>query len=147
MALPWGNIDQKDAFKRLAVPIAGAAAATVLALACGATGFTPLLSFAVSGFALMTTLRELVELRRLAKQKKSEGWWTALWTTWQKTRRRTGGYVVHIGVIMIAVAVTGSGAFKDLSEVTLKEGQSVEIQEYKLTYTGKETVTESSSCF
>jgi cytochrome c-type biogenesis protein CcmF len=50
---------------------------------------------------------------------------------------------VHIGVIMIAVAVTGSGAFKDLSEVTLKEGQSVEIQEYKLTYTGKETVQES----
>ena len=31
-ALPWGNIDQKDALKRLVVPIAGAAAATVLAL-------------------------------------------------------------------------------------------------------------------
>ena len=45
-----------------------------------------------------------------------------------------GWLCVHIGVIMIA-AVTGSGAFKDLSEVTLKEYQSVEIQEYRLTYT------------
>ena len=141
--MPWGNIDQKDALKRLALPIAGAVVATVLALVCGATGFTPLLSFAVSGFALVTTLRELVEPAHARKEKKSEGWGTALWTTWKKTRRRTGGYVVHIGVIMIAVAVTGSGAFKDLSEVTLKEGQSVEIQEYRLTYTGKETVTES----
>ena len=142
-ALPWGKIDQKDAFKRLVVPIAGAIAATVLALVCGATGLTPLLSFAVCGFALMTTLRELVEPALARSAKKSEGLAASLWTTWKKTRRRTGGYVVHIGVIMIAVAVTGSGAFKDLSEVTLKEGQSVEIQEYRLTYTGKETVTES----
>ena len=142
-ALPWGSIDQKDAFKRLVVPIAGAAAATILALVFGATGFTPLLSFAVCGFALMTTLRELVEPALARAAKKSEGLTIALWTTWKKTRRRTGGYVVHIGVIMIAVAVTGSGAFKELSEVTLKEGQSVEIQEYRLTYTGKETVAES----
>ena len=141
-ALPWGNIDQKDAFKRLVVPIAGAIASTVLALICGATGFLPLLSFGVCGFALMTTLRELVEPALVRAAKKSEGLATALWTTWKKTRRRTGGYVVHIGVIMIAVAVTGSGAFKELSEVTLKEGQSVEIQEYRLTYTGKDTVKE-----
>ncbi len=142
-ALPWGNIDQKDAFKRLTAPIVGAVVATVLAWACGATGFTPLLSFGVSGFALMTTLRELVEPAAVRVERKDESWHTALWTTWKKTRRRTGGYVVHIGVIMIAVAVTGSGAFKELSDVTLKEGQSVEIQEYQLTYTGKETVTES----
>ncbi len=142
-ALPWGSIDKKDAFKRLVIPIGGAVAVVILALVCGATGFTPLLSFAVCGFALMTTLRELLEPAAVRVKRKSEGWGTALWTTWQKTRRRTGGYVVHIGVIMIAVAVTGSGAFKDLSEVTLKEGQSVEIQEYRLTYTGKETVTES----
>ena len=142
-ALPWGSIGQKDALKRLVIPIGGAVAAALLALICGATGFTPILSFAVCGFALMTTLRELIEPAAVRVKRKSEGWASALWTTWKKTRRRTGGYVVHIGVIMIAVAVTGSGAFKELSEVTLKEGQSVEIQEYRLTYTGKETVTES----
>lgn len=142
-ALPWGNIDQKDAFKRLVLPIAGALATVIFAVAVGATGFMPLLSFGVSGFALMTTLRELVEPAVVRVERKSESWGTALWTVWSKTRRRTGGYVVHIGVIMIAVAVTGSGAFKELQDVTLKQGESIEVQEYKLTYEGKETVRES----
>ena len=142
-ALPWGNIDRQDALKRLTIPVVGGIVAIVLALVFGATGFTPLISFAVCGFALMTTLRELIEPASVRVERKAESWGKALWTTWSKTRRRTGGYVVHMGVIMIAVAVTGSGAFKELSEVTLKEGQSVEIQEYRLTYTGKETVTES----
>jgi cytochrome c-type biogenesis protein CcmF len=142
-ALPWGHIEQKDAAKRLMIPIGGAVVSVLIALSVGATGFTPLLSFGVCGFALMTTLRELIEPAKVRVQKKSEPWPNALWTVWVKTRRRTGGYIVHIGVIMIAVAITGSGAFKDLSEVTLKEGQSVQIQEYQLTYVGKETIRES----
>ena len=139
-ALPWGT-SIKDAFKRLALPIAGAVLATLLSTRMWCDGFTPL-SFAVSGFALVTTLRELVE--PAAHQRRNLKAGTALWTTW---RRHVGAPVVmwYIGVIMIAVAVTGSGAFKDLSEVTLKEGQVVRDSEYRLTYTGKETVTEVSS--
>ena len=83
---------------------------------CGATGWMPLLSFATCGFATMTTLREFVEPTRARMKIKEENFIQALWQVLLKMRRRFGGYIVHLGVIMIAVAVTASSAYKRQKE-------------------------------
>lgn len=133
-ALPWGRPEPAKALQRLALPFGFAILAVALSFALGARGFLPLLSFGISGFALETTLREFWEPAKLRAERKDEGIVTALWESMRRTRRRTGGYIVHIGVIMIAVAVTGSSSFKTQKEFVLKPGESIQMQEYEITY-------------
>jgi len=57
-----------------------------------------------------------------------------------RNRRRYGGYVVHLGIVMLFAAFAGL-AFKKETEVTLKPGQSVDVKSpygwtYHLTHQG-----------
>ena len=135
-ALPWGKMAGPAAARRMAAPSVGALLAVVVAAALGARGGLPLLSFAVCGFAFVTTLREFHEPAAARAKKLEESYPLALLRVSSRSRRRFGGYVVHIGVILIAVAVTGSSAYKQQDEVTLARGETAEMFGYALTYEG-----------
>jgi cytochrome c-type biogenesis protein CcmF len=51
-----------------------------------------------------------------------------------KNRRRYGGYVVHIGIVMIFLAITGTSAFKQEKQITVKPGETFPIGNYTLRY-------------
>lgn len=142
-ALPWGRMAPAEALKRLGAPVIGAALAACVALLFGVRDVLPLLSFAVCGFAAMTTLRELHEPVHARARKKDESYLTALASVVTRTRRRSGGYIVHFGVIIIAVAVTASGSFKEIEEISIQKGQSVSVLDYELTFIGPRVAQES----
>ena len=48
--------------------------------------------------------------------------------------RRYGGFVVHIGAILIAVGVALSGSYQEEKQVTLKEGEKTSIGPYELEF-------------
>ncbi len=52
-----------------------------------------------------------------------------------KSRRRYGGYIVHVGIALMFVGFTGRGWGED-KEVSLLPGQTAQIQEYVVTYAG-----------
>jgi cytochrome c-type biogenesis protein CcmF len=135
-ALPWGKVSGEAALRRLVVPGVGALLGFGIPLALGVRESLPLLSFAICGFALMTTLRELHEPVAARSQKAGEAYPVAAVAVLSRMRRRFGGYIVHIGVILCAVAVTGSGSFKSVQEVTIATGDSVEVAGYTLTFEG-----------
>jgi cytochrome c-type biogenesis protein CcmF len=129
-ALPWGTSN----LGRLVAPGIGALLASGIALGFGAEGIMPLVSFSVCGFAFVTTIREFVEPARARSKKKEELFVVAQWKIIKKMRRRFGGYIVHLGVIMIAVAVTGSSAYKQESEFILSPNQMASFAGYDITY-------------
>jgi cytochrome c-type biogenesis protein CcmF len=133
-ALPWGRSGSAEALRRLAPPLVSGAVAAIAAFLFGAADPLPLLSFGCCGFALATTLREFHEPAAALALRKSTGYLPALLQVVQRARRRFGGYVVHIGVIMVAVAVTGSSAYKQQSEFVLSAGESAEFHGYELVY-------------
>ncbi len=49
---------------------------------------------------------------------------------------RYGGYVVHLGVLLIAMGVAGSMGFTDSKDVMVGPGDKVHIKGYELTYLG-----------
>jgi len=57
--------------------------------------------------------------------------------TW-RNKRRYGGYIVHMGVILLLIGVTGSYAFKQEQTQTLTQGQSMAVGSYELTYVSME---------
>ncbi|MES1248985.1 MAG: heme lyase CcmF/NrfE family subunit [Actinomycetota bacterium] len=57
-----------------------------------------------------------------------------------RNRRRYGGYLVHVAVLLFAIGVAGSSAYQSVRETTLMPGQSLSVAGYTLTYDRVENV-------
>ena len=65
---------------------------------------------------------------------RSENYLKAFFGLIGANRPRYGGYIVHIGVVLLAIGVTGSSLFDVSREVSLKPGDSMTLKQYVLTY-------------
>lgn len=110
--LPWRKASGELLSQRLFWPAWGGIGALVLSLALGATGIEPLLTFMLGGFSGGAALRQLVLATR------RQGWRGLV-------GRANGGMVVHLGVILIAVALAASNSFTHSQELNLKQGVPV----------------------
>jgi len=61
-----------------------------------------------------------------------------------RNKRRYGGYIVHIGVVLIVIGITSSSVFVTEKQATLTKGQAVELGPYKLSYQGLEQYTNAA---
>jgi hypothetical protein len=52
--------------------------------------------------------------------------------------QRYGGYIVHAGIVLMAIGIIGSSFYSADKEDTLKVGDSINIKQYTVTYTGLE---------
>ena len=108
--LPWRKASGELLSQRLFWPAWAGIAALVFSLWVGATGFEPLLTFTLGGFAGGAALRQLVLATRRQGLRGLVG-------------RANGGMVVHIGVILVAVALGASNSYTHSQELTLKKGE------------------------
>jgi cytochrome c-type biogenesis protein CcmF len=99
-------------------------------------GVYPLLTFGLAGFVTVITLRELVAPVRVRMGERKEGLVTAVVQSASKARRRFGGYVVHLGIVIIIVAVAASSAYVKHTSGTLKIGQTMTLDGYQLKFLG-----------
>lgn len=120
--LPWGTADLSTLRNQALVP---AAAGVVVTLACVALGFRgamPLTAFGLAGFATASTLRELLLPARQRMAEQREDAMTALFRSATRARRRFGGYVVHLGIVAVVVAIAASSAYEVHATGTLQRG-------------------------
>ncbi len=107
--LPWRKASGELLRERLFVPAWIGALALAVSVAVGADKPASLLAFALGGFAAGAAGRQLVLATR------RQGWRGLV-------GRANGGMVVHLGVIMIAVALAASNGYTHTAELTLQEG-------------------------
>ncbi len=96
-----------------------------------------LIGFAVVGMAAGTVLAEIA---RGAVRRRREGARlpAALWWLLGRNRRRYGGHLVHLGVVLMAVGVIGTRFYSFEAEAVLGTGGSMDVEGYTLTYGGLE---------
>ncbi|HEV7888665.1 MAG TPA: cytochrome c-type biogenesis CcmF C-terminal domain-containing protein, partial [Acidimicrobiales bacterium] len=122
-ALPWRKASGELLRTRLQWPLAAAASTVVLLVAFGRSGLAPLLAFGLGAFAAGAAVRQLaVSARR-------QGWRGLL-------GRANGGMVVHVGVVVIAVAFAASSSYGHRKEFRLSPGQSATLAGHRVTYLG-----------
>jgi cytochrome c-type biogenesis protein CcmF len=108
--LPWRKASGELLSQRLFWPAWCGIGALALSVFVGATGFAPLLAFGLGGFATGSALRQVVLATR------RQGWRGLV-------GRANGGMVVHVGVIMISVALAASNSFTHSQELSLVVGK------------------------
>jgi cytochrome c-type biogenesis protein CcmF len=53
-----------------------------------------------------------------------------------RNRRRYGGYVVHVAVVLLAIGIAGSSAYQSVAEGDLRPGDRLEVGGYTFVYRG-----------
>jgi len=136
--VPWrrGNFDRLKS--RLAIPVlaAIAAAALLLVLAWPVHWTAPVaVALVVLAFmAIVSDYARAVGIRRV--QQPGEALPRSLVRTLTGNRRHYGGMIVHVGVVIIACGLIGSGLFKQDKAVVLGVGDVVEIGSERLRFEG-----------
>ena len=124
--LPWRKASAETLRDRMQWPLTFAVAVAVVLVALGFRGWLALLAFFLGGLGGGSAVRQLI----LATRRNG---WRGL------VGRTNGGMVVHLGVVLIAVAFAASAAYASRAEVTLEVGESAEVGGHRVTYLGSET--------
>jgi cytochrome c-type biogenesis protein CcmF len=93
----------------------------------------PLLTISLVAFNFSVVAQEYYRGVRARRKNADEGLLTALVTLVSRSRRRYGGYLVHVGVGLMFLGFVGK-AWELEKEASLVPGQSVTIGDYTLTY-------------
>lgn len=129
-ALPW-NARGTESLRKMGWPTLMAALALVLALALGARGFYPCAVVSLGAFAAYVTVREALHHMRPV----SPGFKERLRAV-MRARRFIGGYIVHLAVIIVFVAVSLSHAFVIHAQATVAEGETFLLGGYQVQLLG-----------
>jgi cytochrome c-type biogenesis protein CcmF len=96
--------------------------------------------FAICAFSAATIILE-VWRGTSVRHRHGESYPRALGMLVARHRQRYGGYLVHLGLIFLAVGVIGSQFFQSQRDGVVARGQSMTINGYTLTYQGVTDVT------
>ncbi len=119
--LPWRKAHGELLARRLHWPAWFGTISVLVGLAVGARGLAPLLAFGLGGFAAGAAVRQLVlSVRRQGVR--------------GLTGRKNGGMVVHIGVVVVSVALAASAGFQRQAEFDFEVGETVEFAGHTFTY-------------
>jgi cytochrome c-type biogenesis protein CcmF len=121
--LPWRKASAELLRHRIQWPAALAVLTIVVSVALGVGGLNPLVVFGLGAFAAGSAGRQLVLATR------RQGWRGLL-------GRANGGMIVHIGVVVIAVAFAASHSFAHRTQVSMQPGQSKTLGGHTITYLG-----------
>jgi cytochrome c-type biogenesis protein CcmF len=113
-------------------------------LALGYRGGLALATYALCGFVVVVTIRELLLPARQRMSSQKEGFGTAFLRSASRSRRRTGGYIIHLGIVVIALGVAASAAWKVHATATLKPGQTMQVGQYQVQFDGLESGSEGN---
>ena len=126
-ALPWRKASGELLRHRLLWPAWAGTLAVVGCVVFGVRGLGALLAFGLGAFAAAAAVRQLVLSTR------RQGWRGLV-------GRANGGMVVHLGVVLAAVAIAASSAYSHRGEFRLSPGESARLAGHEVTYLGSSTV-------
>ncbi len=139
--LAWRKASGQSVLRQSIVGIVAAILVAVLLMAFGGVREpVALLGFALWGYTLAQQLTEYVRGVRARVKNLGEGYLAALGRLFQKNQRKYGGYLIHIGVILLAIGAIGKGFFG--TDVIRSAGlnESFNYSGYTFTYRGIQEV-------
>ncbi|MCK8825180.1 heme lyase CcmF/NrfE family subunit [Fuchsiella alkaliacetigena] len=143
--LPWRKSSTKGLKKKFGVPLFLSHIFGFVLFFIGIRDFYPVVTFAASFFVLVTIVQEFWQGVRARKSNTGEGVIRALLNLVGANRRRYGGFIIHIAVIMMVVGITGSSAYQEEVLVTAERGEVIETKNYEMTYNGLQVAEDPHS--
>jgi cytochrome c-type biogenesis protein CcmF len=138
--IAWRKASPRNLKRQFASPVVLALVVGAALYAFGLRDFYAGVAFVLGAFVLVTVAQEFVRGVGARHRLHGENYALAFARLVGRNRRRYGGYIVHIGVVIYFVGFAGA-AFKKEMEASLKPGESVTMRsafgyEYIFTHVG-----------
>lgn len=141
-ALPWRRGSPELLRKKFFWPVVASVIGGLVFALAGVRNFMTLFTLMLAVFATGLIVGEFVRPVQARRSAHGEGLVGALGAVLSKNRRRYGGYVVHLGIVVMAVGIALSSTYRHETEVTLRPGAATMFQGYTLQldslYAGRE---------
>ena len=131
--ISWRRMSKGAFLKVVRIPLAAGALVTIVLATAGVRSVGALLAFSLCAFTTAAITGEFVRGSRVHRTRDAMSLGASLKTALLRNRRRYGGYVVHLGVVLIVLGFAGA-AFRSEVHVHLDPGRSTTIDDYRLVY-------------
>jgi cytochrome c-type biogenesis protein CcmF len=144
--IAWRRASPRGLARTFRWPLASAVAATILLAVLG-LGSSPagLTALSLCVFVTMTIALEFARGAAARRALAGGSWPRALVDLVGRNRRRYGGYIVHLAVVLLVVGIAASGAYATVGSRHLARGQTMQVDGYRLTNLGIFRTREANS--
>jgi len=142
--IAWRKASLDNLRRNFLWPASLAAAVVAVLAALGLRDSWPLLAFALAAFVVFTIVLDTWRAARARRTIAGQRLPAALATLLGRNQRRYGGFVVHLGVVLIVIGVTGSMNFSEERTATVAQGESIALGRFALRFEGLRTTEQPS---
>jgi cytochrome c-type biogenesis protein CcmF len=100
-----------------------------------------LIAFWLSGLAGWVILAEFFRGVSRVLQRKPHHDLGTFWAPFRRNRRRYGGLLVHLGIVLMSIGIIGIEGLQQETQATLLLGESIKVRDYEFKFAGVEAVT------
>lgn len=130
----WGIASYKTLGRAIWKPAIAAAILVLLTVLYRYRSPLSIVGFFLIYLATCVTLLEFWRAARARGRSTGEGFFQALWRLLGRDRRRYGGYVIHLGVVCMALGIIGIEMFQLQTQKSLAVGETLELAGYTVRY-------------
>src|SRR6267378_1473778 len=138
--IAWRRASVPNLRRQFVVPLTSGVFVLLVLLVAGMRDVGALMAVSLGGFVFATVTQEFARGARARHRQYGEPTALAVVQLLARNRRRYGGYIVHVGIVLLFVAFAGM-AFKTETQATLRPGESATLkspygQVYTFTHLG-----------
>lgn len=106
----------------------------ILLLIFGLRNWIALIGFTLISFVIWVTLYEFLRAARGRQKTLKENFLLSFWNLFERNRRRYGGYIIHIAMVLMAIGIIGVEVFQTTTQKSLAIGESMELSGYSVKF-------------
>ena len=133
---PWRRAATGSLARRFRGPLVASTAGALVLAPLGMRDSFALATIAAAIALAYVTLREYALGARGAHRGRGGSWPGAVLGLFERDRQRYGGYAVHFGLAVVAIAVVASTVYQEQTRVSVAPGESFEFAGYTFAYEG-----------
>ena len=137
--MPWRRASRDHLRQNFLIPVSGTVIGLAVLFVLGMRDRFALLGFGLCLFVLGTIVQEFVRGTLARHSATGENFVAALGNLVRRNNRRYGGYVVHLGILLIGAGVVASQVYQQEAQANLAPGESMQLGGYTIVAHGIQT--------
>lgn len=130
----WGRSTIKTIGRAIWKPLIPTLLTPVVLVLSGMRNWIALTGFALISFVIFITFQEFYRGVRARMVVTKENYFVAFLHLISHNRRRYGGYVIHISMVVMAIGILGIEVFQKSTQKSLAIGEYLDISEYRVQF-------------
>jgi cytochrome c-type biogenesis protein CcmF len=130
----WRYSTYKTLGRAMWKPLLASLVVVVIVLLNGIRQWVAVIGFWLTAYVTFVTLYEFWRGARARGYRSGESIPVALWRLAERNRRRYGGYIIHLSMVLMAIGIIGLEIFQTETQGTIAQGEQLSLDSYTITY-------------